>query len=287
MEKRVKKIVSSGFVFYLIISLLGCSLAWEPFSTPPITHAEMVPLVARVIDEQLETVLPVLEEEGEWTTLARSLDEELSGEMVVDALLKEEGGEAYLNFCYSVATGSDSEELLMEAQGLMGAEEYAQLNEQFANTRSLILDRGTSMSRALPPNQRAEFMRDLQKLLTKTLVLMVAGIVYACIPNVIFWGKITAAAAISVAAGIVATSVMSIYRFYKYDDESLSSSFQDWLVDVTTDPAASFAVATSMITVGKTMSSSPVVTGLIIIVFSIYQVMDLVKPLLKKYNFNA
>ncbi|NLA92030.1 MAG: hypothetical protein GX842_01135 [Spirochaetales bacterium] len=130
-------------------------------------------------------------------------------------------------------------------------------------------------------------MRDLQKLVTKTLVLMVAGIVYACIPNVIFWGKITAAAAISVAAGIVATSVMSIYRYYKYDSESLSSSFQDWLVDVTTEPAASFAVATSMITVGKTMSSGPVVTGLIIIVFSIYQVMDLVKPMLKKYNFNA
>jgi hypothetical protein len=118
-------------------------------------------------------------------------------------------------------------------------------------------------------------------------VLLVAGIVYACIPNVIFWGKVTAAAAISVAAGIVATTVMSIYRYYKYDNESLSSSFQDWLTDVTTEPAAAFAVATSMISVGKTMTTSPVVTGLIIIVFSIYQVMDLVKPLLKKYNFNA
>lgn len=287
MEKRVRKIISSGFVFYLIVSLLGCSMAWEPFSTPPVAHEDMVPLVARVIDEQLETVLPVLEEEGEWTTLARSLGEGISGEMVVDELLQEEGGEAYLNFCYSVASGLESEELLKEAQGLMGAEEYAQLSEQFLSARSLLLEHGEEMSRALPPNQRAEFMRDLQKLVTKTLVLMVAGIVYACIPKVIFWGKITAAAAISVAAGIVATSVMSIYRYYKYDDESLSASFQDWLVDVTTEPAASFAVATSMITVGKTMSTSPVVTGLIIIVFSIYQVMDLVKPMLKKYNFNA
>ncbi len=287
MEKRLKKIISSGFVFYLIVSLLGCSMAWEPFSTPPVAYEDMVPLVARVIDEQLETVLPVLEEEGEWTTLARSLEEGISGEMVVDELLQEEGGEAYLNFCYSVASGLESEELLKEAQGLMGAEEYAQLSEQFSSARSLLLEHGEEMSRALPPNQRAEFMRDLQKLVTKTLVLMVAGIVYACIPKVIFWGKITAAAAISVAAGIVATSVMSIYRYYKYDDESLSASFQDWLVDVTTEPAASFAVATSMITVGKTMSTSPVVTGLIIIVFSIYQVMDLVKPMLKKYNFNA
>jgi hypothetical protein len=56
---------------------------------------------------------------------------------------------------------------------------------------------------------------------------------------------------------------------------------------VTTDPSASYAVATSMITVGKTMSNGPVVTGLILVVFAIYQVMDMVKPMLKKYNFDA
>lgn len=287
MERKVAKLASNLFVIYLIISLLGCSMAWEPFTTPSIDYEEMVPLVVRVIDEQLDTVRPILEEEGEWVALARAMEGELDGERVVSELLKEEGGEAYLNFCYSVASGLDSEELLKEAQGLMGEEEYVQLNEQFSRARSALLSYGEAECRALPPSQRAEFMRDLQKMVSKTLVLLVAGIVYACIPNVIFWGKVTAAAAISVAAGIVATTVMSIYRYYKFDDESLSASFQDWLVDVTTEPAAAFAVATSMISVGKTMTTSPVVTGLIIIVFSIYQVMDLVKPLLKKYNFNA
>jgi hypothetical protein len=42
-----------------------------------------------------------------------------------------------------------------------------------------------------------------------------------------------------------------------------------------------------MMTVGKTMGNGPVVTGLIIVVFSLYQVMDMVKPMLKKYNFDA
>ena len=67
----------------------------------------------------------------------------------------------------------------------------------------------------------------------------------------------------------------------------MSQSFQEWIIDVTTDPSAAFAIATSMMTVGKTMTNGPVVTGLIIVVFSIYQVMDMVKPMLKKYNFNA
>jgi hypothetical protein len=35
------------------------------------------------------------------------------------------------------------------------------------------------------------------------------------------------------------------------------------------------------------MTKGPVVTGLIIAVFAIYQVIDMVKPMLKKYNFNA
>jgi len=146
---------------------------------------------------------------------------------------------------------------------------------------------GLEESRTLPPNQRAAFMRDLQKLVTKTVVLLVAGIVYACIPDVVFWGKVSAAAAIAVASGIVATTVFSIYRFYTYSADEMAVSFQEWITDVTTDPAASFAVASSMMAVGKTMANGPVVTGLVIAVFSIYQVMDLLKPMLRKYNFGA
>jgi len=39
--------------------------------------------------------------------------------------------------------------------------------------------------------------------------------------------------------------------------------------------------------VGTTMKRSPVVTGIIICVFAIYNVVDLIKPMLKKYNFSV
>ena len=131
-------------------------------------------------------------------------------------MLEEESGRDYLQFCYSIAVGEDSAAVLAAARAILPKEEYDALrlkvDETERNARSL----GLEESRTLPPNQRAAFMRDLQKLVTKTVVLLVAGIVYACIPDMVFWGKVSAAAAIAVASGIVATTVFSLYRFYTY-----------------------------------------------------------------------
>jgi hypothetical protein len=285
---RKRSIVLTNVVsLWLIVSLLGCSLAWEPVVNPQLDEKEIVPIVAKVVEEQLAVVQPILDEHGVLSDTARNLVGSESGTMIVEHMLQEELGSDYLRFCHAVASGADPSVLLGEAEGLMPQEAYTELSAKMSTTERTMLSFGEAQSRAIPPSQRPAFMRDLQKLVTKTLVLMIAGIVYACIPNIVFWGKITAAAAVSVAAGVAATTIMSIYRHYKYSDESLSVSFQEWIVDVTTDPAAAYAIATSMMTVGKTMTNGPVVTGLILVVFSIYQVMDMVKPLLKKYNFNA
>ncbi|MGE0074934.1 MAG: hypothetical protein AB7S52_06880 [Sphaerochaetaceae bacterium] len=285
---RRRSIVLTNVVsLWLIVSLLGCSLAWEPGVNPQLDEKEIVPIVARVVEEQLAVVQPVLDEHGVLSDTTRSLAGSASGTVIVEHMLQEEMGSDYLRFCHAVASGADPSVLLGEAEGLMPQEAYTELSARMSTTERAMLSFGEAQSRAIPPSQRPAFMRDLQKLITKTLVLMIAGIVYACIPNIVFWGKITAAAAVSVAAGVAATTIMSIYRYYKYGDESLSVSFQEWIVDVTTDPGAAYAIATSMMTVGKTMTNGPVVTGLILVVFSIYQVMDMVKPLLKKYNFNA
>jgi hypothetical protein len=288
MNRTLKHVLLTDIIsFALIISILGCSLAWEAPKNPKIEEKEMIPIVARVLDEQLEIVAPVLEENGELNNNSRFLIQNSSGKEIVQRMLLEKQGSDYLRFSHAVTTGTDTNQILKEAATLLNDEDYSELAAQMVEAENSLRDFKEEQVRALPPSQRAPFLRDLQKLVTKTLVLMVAGIVYACIPTVVFWGKIAAAAAISVAAGIVATTVMSIYRYYKYSDDSLSQSFQDWIIDVTTDPSAAYAVAASMTTVGKTMTNGPVVTGLIIVVFAIYQVMDLVKPLLKKYNFNA
>ena len=42
-----------------------------------------------------------------------------------------------------------------------------------------------------------------------------------------------------------------------------------------------------MMAVGTTMKRGPVVTGIVICVFAIYNVVDLIKPMLKKYNFSV
>lgn len=287
MYRKNRKVWTGIISVWLMISLMGCSLAWEPVSNPAIDEQQMVPVMARVLDEQLAVVEPVLSEHGELAGATRNILQQADGETIVQHVLGEEQGTEYLRFSYAVATGLTTEQLLAEAQALLPHETYEELSSRTLAIERRLRSSAELQSRAIPPSQRPAFLRDLQKLVTKTLVLMVAGIVYACIPKVVFWGKIAAAAAISVAAGITATTLMSIYRYYKYGDQSLSQSFQEWIVDVTTDPAASYAVATSMTTVGKTMANGPVVTGLIIVVFSIYQVMDLVKPMLKKYNFDA
>lgn len=286
MSKKAKSMYTSIIAMYLIVSLIGCSVAWDSNPNSAFDSEDLIDPVASRVDEQWDVIVPIIEEhEGEFQS-RMSRNGLSNGTQVVHSMLEEENGEEYLRFSHALFNGEDSDTLLALAQHLIEEDEMSELQEEITRVRSRTLEFGAMQSRALPASQREPFMKDLQKLLTKTIVLMIAGIVYAAIPKVIFWGKITAAAAVAIASGIVATTVMSIYRYYKYSD-NMSESFQEWIVDVTTDPSAAFAIATSMITVGKSMKNGPVVTGLILIVFAIYNVLDLVKPMLKKYNFNA
>lgn len=289
MNRKIRAFASNVVCILLIASLSGCSMGCEQKSNPAVEDSELFPALARIIDEQWAVVAPFLEEElaSEAILHGRAMGETPDASRLVELILEEDSGRDYMQFCYAVAMGTDPSIVVELARDLLPKEEYDELRLRVEETERSMRGFMIEQSRALPPNQRAAFMRDLQKLVTKTVVLLVAGIVYACIPNVVFWGKVTAASAIAVAAGIVATTVLSIYRFYQYNSDELSISFQEWIVDVTTDPAAAYAMASSMMTVGKTMVNGPVVTGLVIAVFSIYQVMDMLKPMLKKYNFNA
>ena len=288
MKHKQTKIITPIISLYLIISLIGCSIAWENIPNEAFTSEDYIAPVANAVEQQWDVVKDVFEENEIFETKVRSLEEGIDGKQVVSSLLEESNGEQYLKFSHALVTGGDSSEVLSYAKELIISEEqYDELEQNIGETTARIRSFALSEMRGLPPSQKAPFMRDLQKLVTKTIVLLVAGIVYAAIPNTIFWGKVTAATAVSIAAGVVATTVLSLYRYYENDDNSLSQSFEEWIVDVTTDPAAAYAMAKSIITVGKTMKNGAVVTGLILIVFSIYQVLDMVKPMLKKYNFNA
>ncbi|HHT79980.1 MAG TPA: hypothetical protein GXZ69_01895 [Spirochaetales bacterium] len=285
MEKKVQCILNWTVLVMLVIPLSGCSMGWEAQTKAKITDKELFPTVARIIDEQKGVVWEYLEED-----LSRALSsDEYTGFDIVQSTLSEEQGRQYMEFCYAVndLDAADQAQNVVEfARSLISEEEMASLEQKLAENRSLMLSEAEHFSRALSPSQRAPFWKDMQKLLTRTTVLFTAGVVYACIPSVVFWGKISAATAIAVATGVVASTIMSIWRYYQFGGD-LDESFNDWLISVTTEPEVSYALAASMISVGTTLKRGFVVTGIIICVFALYNVIDMVKPMLKKYNFKV
>ncbi len=287
MKKKGKQVCTSVLSLYLIVSMIGCSVAWEHHPNNEFSSDDYIEPVASAVEQQWDVVKEVFEHNDVPFSVIRSNEGPIDGKAVVAAMLEEEKGDDYLRFTHSLITRGDGEVLLSQAKELISEQQYEQLEQNIETTSERLRSFAQDEVRGLPPSQRAPFLRDLQKLVTKTIVLLVAGIVYAAVPDMVFWGKVTAAAAVSVAAGVVATTFLALYRYYETDENSLSQSFEEWIVDVTTDPSAAYAMAKSIITVGTTMKNSAVVTGLILIVFSIYQVLDMVKPMLKKYNFNA
>lgn len=281
MKKRIKSVVTMIIVSILILVLSGCSFALDRSLTKKISDEILITSVSKIVDEQLDIVSPYFEDNS------KSIDfNQLNGEQVVLGSLEENKGKEYLRFNYSVAIDNDEdlEEVATLAKSLIPEEEANQIDEKLYETREFIQRDIARLSKSIPPSQQVAFQKDLRKLVTRSFVLFSAGLVYMFMPKTMFWGKISAAAAISVATGVLSCTVMSLYQFYKYGGES-QQAFAQWVNEISTEPQISFALANSMIAVGSTMKRSPVVTGIMICVFSMYQVIDMVKPMLKKYNF--
>ncbi|MGD1822701.1 MAG: hypothetical protein ACPKM0_08075 [Pleomorphochaeta sp.] len=278
----IKEIGTDLLVVILVLVLSGCSFALDRSITKEVNEEELVTSVSKIVDEQLDVVSPYIDDFSKDIVV-----DDITGEKVVTGALLEENGKEYLEFDYYVAvdTSQDLDEIANRAKALIPDSEAYQIDEKLNQTRAILTRDIYSLSRAIPPSQQAAFQKDLRQLVTRSFVLFTAGIVYMFMPNTIFWGKVSAAAAISVAAGVFANTVMSLYEYYKYGGDS-EESFAQWVNEISTEPQISYALAKSMIAVGLTMERSPVVTGIMICVFSMYQVIDMVKPMLKKYDFS-
>ncbi len=285
MEKKMHYTLNWVVLVMLVIPLSGCSMGWEAQTKAKITDKELFPTVARIIDEQKSVVWEYLEEDLSRALLAG----EASGADIVQSTLSEEQGRQYLEFCYAVndaGAPDQAQRVVAFARSLISEEEMTSLEQKLEENRSLLLAEAEPFARALAPSQRAAFWKDMQKMVTRSTVLFTAGVVYACIPKAVFWGKVSAATAVAIAAGVVASTVMSVWRYYQFGG-NLDESFNEWLISVTTEPQVSYALAASMISVGTTLKRGFVVTGIIICVFALYNVIDMVKPMLKMYNFNV
>lgn len=281
----IRTIGKWALVIMLIIPLSGCSMGWQPESKAKISDEVLFPAVQEMIEEQQDVVMPYLSEEIERVLGRGSLD----AAQVVEQTMGEVQGREYLEFCYVVGhseSEEDVQKVVSFAHGLLDEAQRIDLDMKLEQTRSLLMAEAEIHARALAPSQRAPFWKDMQKLVTRTLVLFTAGVVYACIPKLVFWGKVSAATAIAVATGVVASSVMSIWRYYQFGGNA-DQAFGEWLTSVTTEPELSYALAASVMAVGNTLKRGPVVTGVIICVFALYNVIDMVKPMLSTYNFTV
>ncbi len=275
----------------LLACLVACNMQFTPSFKESISDAEMKSVVARVIDVQLEYIKDNLDED-----LQESIENggakgsgTMSGAQIVELTMQEEGGKDYLDFCYAMDVSQatlDTEPIMSTAESVLSKEEFKRLNSQVNELEKSLTTKGLAYAKGIPLDQQEAFYKDLKTLVTRAVVLLVAGIVYACVPKLVFWGKVSAAAAISIGAGLVALSIMSLYEYFKYGPEE-EVSFEDWFKELIEIPQADFALTTTVTALSESMGLGPVVTGIIICIFGIYNVAGLARDMMKTYNFDA
>lgn len=300
MKKRVIKMFNSGNFRFLandivwliaLVAFVSCNADFRPSFKESITDSKMRSCVSRVIDAQLENIRGYLDEElrAEIDGTGNRGSRGLSGSDIVERTLKESGGRDYLDFCYAVdvsQTTGNVDDVMDTARYILPSSDYEKLVEKTEDIKREISLKGEEMSRMIPVSQQEAFFHDLKILVTRAIVLLIAGIVYACVPRLVFWGKVSAAAAISVGAGLVAISVMSLYEYFKFGTGE-GMSFEDWFKDLLKIPQADFALTTAVTSMAEAMGTGPVVTGIIICVYGLFNVAEMVRTMMKTYNFDA
>ena len=102
--------------------------------------------------------------------------------------------------------------------------------------------------------------------------LLTAAIVYALVPKAVVWGKVSAACVAAVAAGVLASGVMTFVGYKNYGGEDFD--FVSWLQSVVEDSYAEWAIAASVIATASAAGRSPLMTALILVALAAYQVFD-------------
>ncbi len=273
----------------VLVAFVACNVNYRPTFKDSITDANLKSRMSRVIDAQIDNIKEYLDEDLQAQIDGMEASRGLSGSEIVDLTLDESGGRDYLDFCYAVDFSKstyDVDAVMDTARSVLPEQEYEELLERTEEVSKSINLKGEEFAKRIPLNQQAAFYKDLKILVTRAIVLLVAGVVYACIPDVIFWGKISAACAISVGAGFVALSLMSLYDYYRFGAGE-GGDFESWFKELLEIPKADFALTATVTTITEAMEVSPVVTGIIICIFGLYNVVSLLRTMMKTYNFNA
>ena len=246
---------------------------------------KMVSQGARGIDEENDFVRGVLIETEEFSEEDFASYGILDGETVVRGLL-EGGDEDLLSFLCATSDGG-VDGVLSTAKSLLPEKEYGELEKKAKEIEERAGAWGDRVSRSLAPAQKDEFYKDLKSMVVKTVVLLTASIVYAMIPKVMFWGKVSAAAAVSVAAGVVASGFVSMVEWSDEDLKNTDKDFSAWLEEITVEPFTDWALAQGVLNAQMAATNNPVTSALVLGVFALYHIGDDAKTLMKKYNWEV
>ncbi len=278
MKKWLNKILA----IISIISLTGCTLVRPDTAgeEKEVSDEEVKQVVSKVIDENWDQIKEYV---GDMPVTMRSADGRVDADRIVEETLAEEHGREYLSFCYSVATGADTDTILHQAKQLLPEDTYADLLVRVDdNRRSIYESYGARLFTITKENQE-DFYHDLQKLVVSSTVLLVSSIVYTAMPHIFFWGKISALAAVSVSAGAIAGTIMSVYAWYE-TDQSYDKAFKDWLTMITEAPYAAYLMTTSVISLGQSMSLNPICCSVILGVFTLFNALNIVRDMIEVYG---
>lgn len=289
LHRNRRVILNDVVAGIVLIAFVACNASYVPSFKAAVSEWDVKSRVSRVIDIQLENIKDQLDED-----LQEGIDSIHTrgggkGSQIVNLTMEEAGGRDYLDFCYAVddsQSSMDVDAVLDTARNVLPVEKYNELINMKNDVERHITLAAEEYVRDIPLNQQAAFYRDLKTLVVRAIVLLTAGIVYACIPNVVFWGKVSAACAIAVGAGLVAITIMSLYEYFKFGTGE-GKSFEDWFKDLIEIPKADFALTAGITTIAEALSLGPVVSGIILCIYGLYNVVDLTRKMLKTYNFSA
>lgn len=269
-------------IFLIALTVTSCAVPANAGPGKP-NSTVLSSTTARAIDDCLNEYRSILEEElGEFESIGT-----LTGEEVVRRTLEEENGEKYVNFCYLTCTEgfSTTEDVFSAAEGLISDEEMTKLKEDSAEIERKLFEAYEPEMRRLSAAQQEAFAKDLRKLVVKAVVLLTASVVYAYIPNSMFWGKLSAAIALATAAGIISSTLLNIIQYYRNEKKTNSKlTMTEWLKEVTTEPAQSAALATGIIATGTAVSRTPFATAVILAIFALVGIVDDFKAMVATYN---
>lgn len=279
MKELCLKTVNALLVGVLcLMTLFSCTL--EASAVHAVSQSERSSRVARMIDQQLtmmmsSDVADILKPEqvAAYDSFKQSVAD-ADGRTIVSRMLEEEKGEDYLNLSYTLLTSDDVNQIISSARPLVPQGEYEQLKAEVEKIEENAARHYRIVSRAMSTEQQAKVYKELQGLVVKAVVLLTAAVVYAIIPNVMVWGKVSAACVASVCAGILASGIMTVVGYARYGESEEDFDFPSWLKSVYDDSFAQWAIASSVIATTAAAGKSPVMTSLILVAFALYNVFD-------------